>query len=333
MAAQTLTFNKSGYDPFIDFLKAYSIICVVIAHILPADFYKYILFQVWGDMQVPMFVLIQVFHAYKKGQQPKLKWGSLFKRIVIPFAFVQVVITGFKALIQGGVTRNLLIVNVIGGGYGPGSYYIWIYLQIAILLVVIWPWLKRLSLQQTILVFLIISVGFEILFSVINLPDWLYRLLCVRYLFLIPLGMIWIEKGVELNWKTVVLSLLSIAAVLFFVFTNYDLEPIFYNTGWEFHRWICYFYLPILMTYGLYLVWNKIKTLEWIENVVKWTAARSYEIFLAQMAIFVCFPASVFGCFISNTFVRFSIWAILVFNLSLLFGGIIYWFRKSILKW
>ena len=116
MNVKAISFNKTGYDPFIDFLKAYSIICVVVAHILPANFYKYILFQVWGDMQVPMFVLIQVFHAYKKGIKPKLNWESLFKRIFIPFVAVQVVITGFKALMQGGVTRNLLITNVIGGG-------------------------------------------------------------------------------------------------------------------------------------------------------------------------------------------------------------------------
>ena len=120
MMTGTLIFNKTGYDPFIDFLKAYSIICVVIAHILPAYSYKYILFQLWGDMQVPMFVLIQVFHAYKKGLKPKLNWESLLKRIFIPFVAVQVVITGFKSLMQGGVTRNMLITSAIGGGGRTG---------------------------------------------------------------------------------------------------------------------------------------------------------------------------------------------------------------------
>lgn len=102
MTAKALTFNKTGYDPFIDFLKAYSIICVVIAHILPAELYKYILFQVWGDMQVPMFVLIQIFHAYKKGAQPKLNWASLLRRICLPFIAAQAVIVGLKTL-TGGV--------------------------------------------------------------------------------------------------------------------------------------------------------------------------------------------------------------------------------------
>ena len=329
MTTKSLSFNKTGYDPFIDFLKAYSIICVVIAHILPAEFYKYILFQVWGDMQVPMFVLIQVFHAYKKEIQPILNWKSLLKRICLPFIAVQSIIIGFKSLTGGG---NLWSSFLTSGGYGPGSYYIWIYLQIAVLLVILWPWLKNLSIRQALFIGVTVSVGFEILFSVISLPDGIYRLLCVRYLFLIPLGMIWIEKGVKLNRKTIMLSILSIVAVLFFVFTQYDFEPFFYNTGWEIHRWICYFYLPFLLTYVLFLIWNKIKKSPWIENAIKWTAARSYEIFLAQMAVFVCFSIS-FLSFVSNGLIRFVIWAIITFTFSLLSGGLIYWFRKSILKW
>lgn len=328
MAAKALIFNKIGYDPFIDFLKAYSIICVVIAHILPADFNKYILFQVWGDMQVPMFVLIQVFHAYKKGASPKLNWSSLLKRIFLPFAVIQAIIIGFKILTGGGIIWKYFMIS---GGYGPGAYYIWVYLQIALLLVVIWPWLRKLSLNQAIFFFLIISVGFEYVFSVTNFPDWLYRLLCVRYLFLIPLGIVWVEKGVTINKKTLFFSVISVFAVLFFVFTNYDLEPFFFNTGWKTHRWICYFYLPILLTYGLYMIWNRMNENQLAEKAVKWVAARSYEIFLSQMAVLVCLPFAYFSVF--NKGVGFSIWAVLVFALSLFFGGVIYWFRKSILKW
>lgn len=329
MTAKALTFNKTGYDPFIDFLKAYSIICVVIAHILPAHFYKYILFEIWGDMQVPMFVLIQVFHALKKEVRPKLNWSSLLKRICLPFIAVQAIIVGFKALTGGGISWTGLLIS---GGFGPGSYYIWIYLQIAVLLVVLWPQFKKLSLKQAFLVFLVISVGFELLFSIINLPDWLYRLLCFRYLFLFPLGMVWIVNGVELNWRNTVLSILSIIAVLFFVFTKYNLEPFFYNTGWKTHRWICYFYLPILLTYGLHLIWNSVKENQLVEKAVKWTAARSYELFLSQMAVLVCLPFAYFSVLIKGL-LGFSIWAILVFALSIFFGGVIYWFRKGILTW
>ena len=109
MVANTICFNKTSYDPFIDFLKAYSIICVVISHILSPEFYKYILFQVWGDMQVPMFVLIQVFHAYKKGRTPKLNWSSLLKRIIIPFCAIQSLIIIFKLTTGGAFYGQTLL--------------------------------------------------------------------------------------------------------------------------------------------------------------------------------------------------------------------------------
>ena len=116
MTIKTISFNKTGYDPFIDFLKAYAIICVIIAHIFPVKFWDYCLFRVWGDMQVPMFVLIQVFHAYKKGAAPIIKWYSLLKRIVLPFMVIQGFILLYRFLSESGDVHNLLITSMIGGG-------------------------------------------------------------------------------------------------------------------------------------------------------------------------------------------------------------------------
>jgi hypothetical protein len=116
--AITVSFNKTGYDPFIDFLKAYAIIFVVISHSFPTELWKYCLFQVWADMQVPIFILIQVFHAYKKGSAPTIKWSSLLKRIVIPFFAIQGVILFFRLFFSLESERNILISSVIGGGMG-----------------------------------------------------------------------------------------------------------------------------------------------------------------------------------------------------------------------
>ena len=42
---QTITFNKSGYDPFIDYIKAFAIICVLIGHTFPfPEYWGYRLF-------------------------------------------------------------------------------------------------------------------------------------------------------------------------------------------------------------------------------------------------------------------------------------------------
>lgn len=319
---EIISFNKTGYDPFIDFLKAYAIVFVVVAHNFPASLWNYCLFRVWADMQVPLFILIQVFHAYKKGKAPKIKWPSLLKRIVLPFFCIQGLIVAFKSILGGGDFWTYLKIGLLeGGGYGPGSYYFWIYIQMALILVIVWPLFLKLGRRKLIWLCLLFSVGCEILFSLIDLPDTIYELLAVRYLFLIPLAIPWINEGVVLNRENVVLSIISIGAVVFFSFTKVDLEPIFFNTGWATHRWICYFYLPVLLTYALWLGFKIIRRSSVLFALVKTVANSSYEIYLIQMFVFVFLPYSTFD-FISNTFVRLSIWMVLTFALSLL-GGII----------
>lgn len=327
---QIVSFNKIGYDPFIDFLKAYSIFLVVFGHALPVVFYDYTLFWVWGGMQVPVFILIQVFHAYKKGKVPTINWNSMLKRIVIPFTVVQAIILSFRILFSTEDASSVLISSVHRGGYGPGSYYFWIYIQVAIILVLIWPLVQKLTRKQLTIILLILSIGCEVLFSLIDLPDFIYRLLAVRYLFLVPLAFIWIEEGVVLNVKNVILSIVSIFAVIFFRFFKFDLEPFFYNTGWATHRWICYFYLPILLTYVLYLLFKLISKSECLSKMINKVAKSSYEIFLIQMIVFVFCPIDRLS-FIQSSLFRLPIWMLLTFVLSIIGGIMMNWIMQKFL--
>lgn len=84
-----LSFSKSGYDPFIDFIKAYAIILVVFTHCIPTSVHDYILGCLWIDVQVPLFLLIQVFHAYKKNTIPEINANKIISRIVLPFVIIQ----------------------------------------------------------------------------------------------------------------------------------------------------------------------------------------------------------------------------------------------------
>ena len=59
----TITFNKSGYDPLIDFIKAYAILCVLMGHTFP--YLKASVDSLWYGMQVPLFVLVQVVPVLK----------------------------------------------------------------------------------------------------------------------------------------------------------------------------------------------------------------------------------------------------------------------------
>ena len=62
---------NEGYDPFIDFLKGICIFLVILKHALPASWEFALYFPLWGDAAVPIFLLIQAFHFFKRPN-----WGG-----------------------------------------------------------------------------------------------------------------------------------------------------------------------------------------------------------------------------------------------------------------
>lgn len=58
----------------------------------------------------------------------------------------------------------------------PGSYYVLIYLQFVFLLALLYPIVEKMSEQNFLFLMLALSIGAEVLFSVIQLPDSIYRL-------------------------------------------------------------------------------------------------------------------------------------------------------------
>lgn len=111
-----ISFNKKGYDGFIDFIKAYAIIAVLIGHTVPnLDMVAYF---VWLGMQVPLFLLVQAFHVFKK-DTPKVLLSKIFQRVLVPFFAIEI-ITVILALIFTTDTSKQLIASVLtGGGVWP----------------------------------------------------------------------------------------------------------------------------------------------------------------------------------------------------------------------
>ena len=127
MKTSIVTFNTTSYDPFIDFIKAYAIICVLIGHTIPGI--THVGYGLWAGMQVPLFILVQGFHGLK--HKPQLNIIKLFIRVILPFFIVQ---TFAIIFLYDGNLGNLLYY----GGYGPGSYFPWIYIQFFLLMPLIY---------------------------------------------------------------------------------------------------------------------------------------------------------------------------------------------------
>lgn len=107
-----ISFNKKGYDPFIDFLKAYAILCVLFGHTFPH--LNEIGYGMWAGMQVPIFILIQSFHSLKK-ELTKLNIIKVAKRIFIPFAITTTITIAFLLASRwtcagGGANRCVLAI-------------------------------------------------------------------------------------------------------------------------------------------------------------------------------------------------------------------------------
>lgn len=310
---KVICFNKNGYDPFIDFIKAYAIICVLLGHTFP--YHHETGYSLWYGMQVPLFILVQVFHVFKKGKY-SFSFQKIIIRVFLPFLLVQLCL--FLVLLLFTDSGNTLInSSLMGGGIGPGSYYPWIFLQFALILPIIKPLVDKINKMQITIIVLFVSIALEILSSLIHLPDSIYRLLAVRYLFIIYLGWIWVRDGIIINANTLLLSLLSLLTIVYFDYFYVNTEPWFYNTAWKTHRWPCYFYVSTLLTYILYVIYNKTKQVKYIDKATKMLARCSYEIFLIQMAVIPLCPS--LG-FIPNTFLRFIIRFIIIWGTSITGG-------------
>ena len=274
-----IKLKRDGYDEYLDYLKGMSIIMVLINH-GAQNIVDMALFPIWIYEAVPMFLLIQVFHAYKRRtvQNPSIK--KIWERILRPFVYTQIVFIAycFYAFITRGISIDEYFLDMIkSGGNGQGAYFIWIYIQFAFLLPICFKIVKN---RYALPILIAVSAIFEIFCSLINIPDNLYRLL-------------WSKRGIVLNKKTFVLSCISIISIIFlhygFKYRLYsNLEPLVFDSGWRTYHWFTYFLPWALLPCLIYLAYRRMNNK--INQIIILTGKHSYEIFLFQMIVFGLSP-------------------------------------------
>lgn len=290
-------------DLFIDFLKGLCIICVVLTHNLPHSVMKASAFVAWGSMAVPLFLLIQSYHVFhtdktrremglrSKTYKEHYNLAKLWKRIAMPFIIVTI-ITGAVLIVFGHDPIEVMKSALLYGGIGPGSYYVWIYLQFFLLLPLCLIFVNKWGGYALLILFVVVSQGVEWLCIYIDMPEPIYRLTSLRYIFLIYLGYVWATNKISrhLSTKQIVLSLISLIILLALYYSTGSLKPFLHDTTWRPFHWICYFYVALLLPWLIWKFYDKLpnKIKEFIGEIGKW----SYEIFLIQMMIFTLYPHS-----------------------------------------
>lgn len=284
-------FITNGQDDFIDYLKGICIIWIVLTHALSFTCKDHILFDFWGCQAVPLFLLIQVFHCCKHGYKritDGYKLHKLFRRIIYPFIIIEIAAVILEMALRHDDYLLLFKAFIIQGGLGPGSYYVWIYLELYFLLPVVDHYILRR--KNVMIICLLISIALEVLCSYVHMHPFLYRLLFFRYFFLFYLGYIWAKKGVNLNFWTISLSIVSLIFIYIFKYTDLNLEPFFAKSDWKIFHWITYFYVAFLLT------WLIRKAFEYTpkrtNRIIRICGKQSYNIFLWQMLVFLYFETN-----------------------------------------
>ena len=136
------------------------------------------------------------------------------------------------------------------------------------------------------LFFVALSQAIEYICSITNIPEFIYRLLCIRYIFIIYLGYVLATKGFSINNKTMLLTILSLISLLFFSYVNADLSPYFYKSvdKWSTCHWTCYFCHAFILVI-IHKLYERTSSTRMVQ-FVKITGKYSYEIFLFQMCYF-----------------------------------------------
>ena len=296
MKSRVIVINET-YSEFIDVLKGVAILFVLLNHTIPTDIKKYIGFDLWAGLGVPLFLLIQSFHFFKKKDYAGIHYSRILTKLIIPYLIAQISVFVIKCTL--GVTMKDIFGDFCESlGFGPGEYYIWIYLQFLLLLPFVGWVFKSLSQKHVWIISIICCMALEIFCSYTIDDDHVYKFLFFRYSFILFLGYLWGKYGIVLNMVYMLLTFVSIVSIIVFDYIGMDLEPIFYNSlEWKCFHWIIYFYPFALLPFILRKIYLALP--EYLKSVLISMGRNSWYIFCLQIVVFSFMSKKVFR-FIGN---------------------------------
>ena len=220
---------------YIDFVKGVAALSVVLLHTLPNAILKgtFAVYHIW--QAVPVFLFISFYLGFRnlankddyfKGYYSKDRITKLFTKIWLPL----IILAGVEAVYFFVIGNNSRAFgSLLCYDNGPGSYYVWCYMQIWLLIPAIYILLKRFGLVYGGGIF-IVSLLLDFLWEkYIGIkPGYT----CFRYLFLsVPAFML--LKNIAMR-KIIPLALVSILYLAFILYSEVPvyLDPILPN-GWE----------------------------------------------------------------------------------------------------
>lgn len=341
--------NENNRILSIDVFKAIAIIFVIILHIyVSKEFELRYAYPFTINLCIPIFMICTGFnlslsdnrrfskslklknYLYKRFTE-KLLFKRL-KRIFLPFLPLFIIFLCFTFQNKQFQTLKDFFYYLAVNGWGPGSYYIPVLIQ----LYLIWPFIHYFSrhyFKSTLVFIIAFAIIFEILVNLNIFPELYYRYYIHRQLPFISFGILmesWYEQGV-LNPKSLfkrdngklIGMIFSLICGLIFIISNqyFNVEPLIFK-NWKASSVPTVMYVfPVLVFLGIFI--NNISIPAFSRKLIMEISKASYHIYLIQMFYYLL-PISQ-----QSNFIYLMIQNLII---CLSLGILYYWIEQYILK-
>ncbi|MEZ8788973.1 acyltransferase family protein [Vibrio splendidus] len=276
----------------IDVIKTISIISVILLHSFSAEYLLEVGSPLHLSNAVPMFMLIAGLNSANSilnSQHEFTFYNEYSKRIHLKIWKILKIFAVFFAVefcifVFLGYDPIEILKTLPYGGIGPGSYFIPVFIQHIILFpLVFYVCLKNKDNKPlTFIFFFFIAIIIEYVCVLLSISEELYRVLIVRYIFLIFLGCYLAFHG--FNKKFLLLA--SVFSILYIIGVNYnDLEVKYIPSYWSSQHYPAYMY-TVLIFYIFKSMSNLINKTS-ILNCIAVVSNSTLHIFVFQMLYFL----------------------------------------------
>ncbi len=289
--------NSKSYSRSVvlDYIKTACILFVIITHLDWTDTQRTtFLFPFSIDMAVPAFMIISgyvnMLSIEKRSINTINKWYSvdvLFPKLITilaPYVVVYIFMaTVFLAI--GRVTSKEAIFAFFTGGWGPGSYYVPIMIQLIFFFPLMEAIVRRYNTKGYIIL-LIVNVLLEACFTYFQLPVWIYRLSFFRYIVFVCAGMYLYRVRDKINKALLAISFAF--GFLYIMAVNYlGYDPKVF-TNWITTSFPTVFYIFPLVAFAIIYL-NKPIPKKYGGQILNTIGKTTYHIYLVQMVWYSSF--------------------------------------------
>lgn len=314
----------------IDIIKGMAIIAVILIHSLTDELLLDILspFYIW--QAVPLFMLLAGYNTAESFQRRGYVSLNQFynisflyskvERLLYPFLFIWIIQVIVHFLMLDGLSFKTLVTSLFTGGWGPGSYFVLVIIQATLILPLIYMLVKKNLTVGTIILFFL-SILLDVFFIIIDVSGSVYRVMVIRYVFALVLG-VWLSlKHKKVNYKWLIpLAILSAVYIAGVYYLDWEFIMEKY---WSSQHAPSYFWTLLLLIIGLKAY--QFKANNPLSRLVVKMGKASYHIFLVQMFYFWLMADSI-------SHLPLIIYLVISLTICIVFGQLFYKAENTLRK-